>query len=241
MLLDFVDRVRATVDWEKMPGDPMYGGNEEHYRSVGASALKVILGSHLLANKADPTSILDFACATGRVTRWLRAAFPAADMDVVDLNADWMTWSANKFGAAGWLSSENLPAVNAPRQYDLIWCGSLVTHISAGETTLLVKKFHDWLAPAGIAVVTSHGRKFMSNLLAGTHQYFTNDRSGSDILYDLALNGYGYVPHPGQSHGISASTLEWLIRAVRDLDARIITVSENAWDGHQDVVAFQKN
>lgn len=49
MLLDFVERVRATVDWEKMPGDPMFGGGEEHYRGVGESALKVILGSHLLA------------------------------------------------------------------------------------------------------------------------------------------------------------------------------------------------
>ena len=240
MLQEFIDRVRATVDWEIMPGDPMYGGNDDHYRSVGESALKTIVGSYMLANKSDPTTILDFACATGRVTRWLRAAFPAAEMDVVDLNPEWMAWSARKFSAAGWLSSEDIGTVNAPGQYDLIWCGSLVTHISALETALLLRKFEEWLAPTGIAVVTSHGRKFMSNLIAGTHKYFTNERSISDVLHDIALNGYGYVPHPGQSHGISVSTLEWLIRSIRNLDARVITVSENAWDGHQDVIAFQK-
>lgn len=240
MLLDVIEYVRHTVNWEMMPGDPMFGGNDDHYRGVGESALKAILGSHLLANKVNPASILDFACATGRVTRWLRAAFPTADLEVADLDPGWMAWSAEKFNAVGWLSSEDLSTVNAPRQYDLIWCGSLITHISAQETALLLAKFHDWLTPSGIAVVTSHGRQFVRNLTTGTVQYFTNDESTPTILADLALNGYGYVPHPGQSHGISASTLEWLIRSIRGLDARIITVSENSWDGHQDVVAFQK-
>lgn len=240
MLLDFVDHVRTTVDWGMMPGDPMFKNNNDHYRGVGESALRAILGSHLLANKAEPTSILDFACATGRVTRWLRAAYPNADMDVVDLNPEWTAWSAEKFGATGWVSSVDLSTVNAPRQYDLIWCGSLITHIPAKETTLLLTKFHEWLAPSGIAVVTSHGRQFVKYLNAGTIRYFANDESTPVILSDLALNGYGYVPHPGQTHGISASTLEWLLRSVRELGARVITMSENAWDGHQDVIAFQK-
>lgn len=151
-----------------------------------------------------------------------------------------MAWSAEKFGATGWLSSDELSTVNAPRKYNLIWCGSLVTHITAKETTLLLEKFQEWLNPSGIAVVTSHGRQFVRNLTAGTVQYFANDESVPAILSDLAHNGYGFVPHPGQSYGISSSTLEWLIRSVRDLGARVITVSENAWDGHQDVIAYQK-
>jgi len=240
MPFDPIEHIRSTVNWDKMSGDPMFGGDEDHYRGVGESALKIILGSHLLANKPDPTSILDFACATGRVTRWLRAAFPAADMEVADLNPAWVAWSAQNFGAVGWTSSEDLSGVDAPRRYDLIWCGSLVTHISAREATTLVTKFHEWLAPSGIAVVTSHGRQFINNLLAGTPDYFAGVDSTNIILSDLALNGYGYVPHPGQSHGISVCTLEWLIRAIRSLNARVVAVSENAWDGHQDVVAFQK-
>jgi SAM-dependent methyltransferase len=241
VLFDFLERVRANVDWEKMPGDPMFAGNEDHYRIVGESALKGIVGSLLLANRPDPASILDFACATGRVTRWLRAAFPDAEMDVADLNPEWMGWSARKFGVAGWASAKDLSLVDAPRSYDLIFCGSLVTHIPAEEAVLLLTKFHEWLAPGGIAVVTTHGRRFVANLVDGTIiKYLPNEENTPHLLAGLALDGYAYAPYPGQAYGISVNTLEWLIRVVRGFDARVVTVSENAWDNHQDVLAFQK-
>lgn len=240
MLFNSIDEIRKRVDWHRMPSDPMYSGNDDHYAGVGESALKVIAASHLIASKGEPGSVLDFACATGRVTRWLRAAFPQADLHVSDINPDWLTWSADRFNASGWISGDDLAAVDAPRTFDLIWCGSLVTHVSEREATLLIRKFHDWLTPSGIAVVTTHGSRFIHNLVAGTHKYFSNEESTSMVLSELALKGYGYVAHPGQTHGISVNTVEWLVRTVHQLDARIISVSETAWDNHQDVVAFQK-
>lgn len=218
----------------------MYGGNEDHYRSVGESALKIAQACQLLANNGPPSAVLDFACATGRVTRWLRAAYPAASLHVADINPDWMAWSRDTFGATGWMSQANLEDVTAPAQYDLIWCGSLATHISETETLTLVSKFHQWLKPSGVAIVSTHGRNFVRNMVAGTHKYFEHKASDTSLLAEFAIKGYGYVAHPGQSHGLSVNTLEWLIRAARGVGARVIAVSEYAWDDHQDVLAFQK-
>jgi len=239
-MLDFIAPIKSAIDWVRAPDDPMFGGNAEHYAHVGESALRVIAASHILAGRQDPASILDFACATGRVTRWLRAAYPDSDLHVADIREQWVRWSAETFGATGWVSSEDLSSVTAPRQYDLIWSGSLATHISARETRVLLRKFHEWLTPGGICALTTHGRKFIALARARTHAYFPDPNSIEPILAELAVKGYGYVPHPGQNHGISANTIEWMIRAVSELDARVITISENAWDNHQDVVAFQK-
>jgi trans-aconitate methyltransferase len=55
--------------------EPNYG----HYFSVGASALNTLLATISVA-QTIPKTILDFGCGGGRVTRWLRAAFPTADL-----------------------------------------------------------------------------------------------------------------------------------------------------------------
>ena len=71
--------------------------------------------------------------------------------------------------------------------------------------------------------------------LPGTHNYFPDPKSIEPLLADMAAVGFGYVPHPGQDHGISAATAHWLTRTVMELGARVVTFSEHAWDGHQTV------
>lgn len=234
-----LEAVRRNINWTMAPGDPMFGGNMDHYGVVGASALKCIVGARLLADAAAPMSVLDFACANGRVTRWLKAAFPEAALHVADINPDWAAWSGKTFGAEHWLSTPDLHDVEAPRRFDQIWCGSLATHISPSQTTALIRKFASWLEPNGIAIVTMHGRRFVRNAIARTHAYFPDPLSIEPVLRDMAATGFGYAPHPGQDHGISAATSDWLIRSVIETGCRVVSFSEHAWDGHQDVLAFQ--
>jgi len=220
----------------------MFAGHKDHYSSVGKSALRAIVASRLLANVEDPRSVLDFACANGRVTRWLKAAYPEAELHVADINPEWADWSATTFGAQAWYSTPDLNDVGpqAPQTFDQIWCGSLATHISPTQTTALIRTFVDWLEPNGVAIVTMHGRRFVKNAIARTHAYFPDPLSIEPLLADMASTGFGYAPHPGQNHGISAATHEWLVRTVREAGARVVAFSEHAWDNHQDVLAFQK-
>ena len=238
MNVDF-SAVKKALDWTMAPSDPMFGGNMDHYSLVGESALRNIVAARLLAGVDEPTAILDFACANGRVTRWLKAAYPHAELHVADINPDWSAWSGKTFGATSWLSTPNLADAKAPRLYDQIWCGSLATHVSPMQTMALLRRFRDWLQPGGVAIVTMHGRRFVKNAIARTHAYFPDPLSIEPLLRDMAATGFGYAPHPGQDHGISAATPAWLIRAVMEIGCRVVTFSEHAWDTHQDVLAFQ--
>jgi trans-aconitate methyltransferase len=100
--------------------DGMYMGNPAHYLSCGASALNVILSALRLSGTVDPLTLLDFGCGAGRVTRWLRAAFPAAAIDGCDLRESDVLFCEDKFRARTWKSGTEIASLGAPGTYDLI-------------------------------------------------------------------------------------------------------------------------
>ena len=68
------------------PQDNMAGpGREQHYYAVGLDALWNIILSMMSAGLADARRICDFPSGFGRVTRYLRAAFPDARIDIGDI------------------------------------------------------------------------------------------------------------------------------------------------------------
>jgi 2-polyprenyl-3-methyl-5-hydroxy-6-metoxy-1,4-benzoquinol methylase len=228
------------VDWTLTPGDHMLSpdANLTHYREVGESAVRVIYASLLLANINDPASILDFASGSGRVTRWLRALYPDSEIDVSDIRLDSLQFLEAQFKTKYWLSDSDSSKTMSPRKYDMIWCGSLLTHLSEDDCRITLKKMASWLNPGGLAVVTTHGLRMIDNMRSKRNSYMDEGRDDS-FLEQYFTKGYAYVPYHGQSYGVSACSRSWLMQALSSLDVRIVTFSEYAWDQHQDVVAFQ--
>lgn len=216
------------------------GSVDGHYASVGASALAIVQACLLLAGPKPPSSILDFASASGRVTRWLSAAYPDADLHVSDVRADSLAFCADAFGATAWESHADLAAIAAPRTFDLIWCGSLATHLPEADTKVLLQRFHDWLVPGGIAVVTFHGRRALEYMRDRRVNYGITAEDELPVLASVAARGYGYAPYAGRPVGFSVNSLQWLLSEAMSLDVRILCISEHAWDDHQDVIAFQR-
>lgn len=236
-----MEQVRKKVDLTIVEGDPMYNGNIEHYASVGESALRNIIAALLSASRdSQPGSVLDFACANGRVTRWLRAAFPKADLHVADIIPEWVESSAKIYNATGWASTTEFIDIEPPRKFDLIWCGSLATHISQERSANLIKMFREWLNPGGVAVLTMHGRMFTHYAITEHLKYFDDNKYVKPLLANLAFRNFGYQPHAGQDQGISAATPAWLIEQVMSCNARLVSYCEYGWDNHQDVIAFQR-
>ncbi len=232
--------IRARIDWSIAPGDQMFRGDLDHYAAVGESAQRCILAAQMASGVSEPTSILDFACGNGRVTRWLRAAWPGADLHVSDINVDWVSATARANGATGWLSSPTLVDIIAPRSFDLIWCGSLATHLRADQTTALLGKFLDWLTPGGIAVVTTHGRGFLQRAIIDSGSYFPDKKDIRPMLAQLATTGFGFEPYSEHDSGVSVATPAWVVQQIVAMDARVVSFCEHGWDTHQDVVAFQR-
>jgi SAM-dependent methyltransferase len=233
--------IKARIDWSIAPGDQMFHGDLEHYTAVGESAQRCILAAQMASGVPEPTSILDFACGNGRVTRWLRAAWPDADLHVSDINADWVSATATRNGATGWPSTPSLVDIVAPRSFDLIWCGSLATHLSANQTIALFGKFRDWLTPEGIAVVTTHGRRFLQRAIFDSGLYFPDKKDIRPMLAQLATTGFGYEPYSEHDSGVSVATPAWVVQQIVAMPARVVGLCEHGWDDHQDVVAFQRS
>ncbi|MGQ0622860.1 MAG: class I SAM-dependent methyltransferase [Panacagrimonas sp.] len=236
----FVRDALDRVDWTYMPGDHMLGptANHHHYREVGESALRCIYGALLMANADAPQSLLDFGCGSGRVTRWLRAGFPDAAIDASDLRTDSLAFVAAQFGARTWASWPDVSALQAPRTYDLIWAASVLTHLPEDASVTLLKKFLSWLAPNGVCIVTTHGRRMRENLVERRLRYI-DEKKEAAFLAELEQHGYAYAPYQGQKIGVSASTIAWIMRTLRETGSRVVSVGEHAWDKHQDVIAFQ--
>jgi 2-polyprenyl-3-methyl-5-hydroxy-6-metoxy-1,4-benzoquinol methylase len=211
-----------------------------HYQSVGESALTVISACLALARfSGEPRSILDFGCGSGRVLRWLRAAYPNASIHASDVRDDSLRFCAAQFGATAWRSHPNLAGVEAPAKYDLIWSGSLATHLSEESTRILLRKLWSWLSADGICIVTTHGRKALRNMRTRKARYIPVERH-EDVLFPLNERGYGYLQFQGRDVGFSVTRLDWLLRESLCLDARIVCIAENAWDNHQDIIALQR-
>lgn len=230
----------SKVNLALYEGDAMYGGNDQHYLSCGASALNVILSALRLADRQDPSAILDFGSGAGRVTRWLRAAFPLAALDTCDLREQDLRFCRDTFQARTWVSGISIDDLRAPGKYDLIWLGSVATHLSSEGTEHLLLKMLSWVRRSGLVVMSLHGRCALQRQSSGEFRYI-DDASWERIKVGYETVGFGYSDYEGQKgYGISLTKPSWMASLIERLPgARMTMFSEQAWDDHHDVVAIQ--
>jgi SAM-dependent methyltransferase len=112
----------------------MYAGSLDHYLSVGLSGLRIMRLALEIAGATDPKAILDLPCGHGRVLRHIRVAFPAARITACDLDRDGVDFCVREFGVNGVYSSSKPAEIPIGDQFDLIWCGSLLTHLSVRQS-----------------------------------------------------------------------------------------------------------
>jgi SAM-dependent methyltransferase len=225
-------RFAGSLNYEIAPRDAMFGGNHDHYFGVGASALSNVL--HALAvTDTTPARILDFGCGAGRVTRWLRSAFPSAAIEGCDIRETDLQFVAGKFNAQTWVSEKDVKLLQPPSSYDLIWVGSVFTHLPMRVSIELF----------GVLVLTSHGRKAAAQGEQAGFYGIRDDWYWSRVLNEYRNIKYGYADYaetPG--YGVSVTQLSWWAELVWSRsNLRLVMMSERAWDAHHDVIAVQKS
>ena len=231
----------AKVSLKVAEHDAMYAGNGVHYLECGASALSVIHAATVLAG-TRPGAILDFGSGAGRVTRWLRAHWPQARITATDLRGDDLAFCEAEFGCATFLSATDIGALKAPQRYDVIWAGSVLTHLSAPAAEALLVKLLSWTRPEGIVVASLHGR-FVTGRGAAHEFYGLGEERWAALqagYRDGAAYGYAdYAQTPG--YGISIARPAWAAAVAERLEgARLVLLGERLWDDHHDVVALQR-
>lgn len=244
----------AERDAYLQPGDPpnlctvisaadgMYQPPDtKHYFAVGRSALNAIRRALAACGRPDPATILDLPCGHGRVTRYLRAAYPAARITACDLLRDGVDFCAEMYGAKPVYSSTNLDAIPLKGQYDLIWCGSLFTHLKMAGWDGFLKLFSRVLRPSGVCLFTVHGNYVATCMTDLKWGYGVPDQAG--LVAEWKRTGFAYRSYDGDpDYGVSLSHVTWVserVRGVRGLNW--FAHDERGWDNHQDVVTVQKS
>ena len=187
-------------------GDTMFDGRSEHYLGVGLSALRVIEAAFLDA--PAPRRILDLPCGFGRVTRMLRARYPSAKITVCDLDRLCVDFTAAHFCARGVYSKPNFRELELGAVFDLIWVGSLLTHLPEHQTRQFLDFAVRQMGQNCRLIVTSHGGYVAERLQKCT--YGLTKEAARGLLAQFRMEGYGFRGYSGdQWYGISLSSRTW--------------------------------
>jgi SAM-dependent methyltransferase len=237
------------------PDDDMHAlsveaANPNLYFDIGRQALVECIAPALdLTYRQRFRRILDMPCGYGRVLRYLRAAFPESEIVACDIQRKGVDFCAATFGATPVYSSEDPQAIELSGEFDLIWCGSLLTHLDAGRWEAFLDLFESALARGGILVFTTHGRHVAFRLRTGLHSPvgWLGEEGAARLLDDYDASGFGYREYSNwdqdfegqtETYGWTLSAPAWVTGEVtKRLGWRLVSYRERAWTDFQDVVA----
>jgi SAM-dependent methyltransferase len=244
----------ADLNQEIHANDPMRAAAETYF-NVSISALAAIELALSAAGKTKVGNILDFGCGYGRVLRAIRARWPDAAIMAADLMANGIRFCSEAFGAEPFQAKRDTSDAPLPRKFDLIWVGSVFTHLAATEWHSMLGYLSGSLAPDGLLVFTTHGRT--SQWVFKNH---TLKKSGlseekfEQIIRDFNSEGFGFARFTdGQlkhiiekneaavakdGYGLSFSRTDWVCRQINEFPyLRLQSYTEGGWGNNQDVVA----
>ena len=218
----------------------MYNEDGGHYYKVGLSAIRCIEETLQQAHLTEVRTILDLPCGSGRVLRFLIHRFSSARITACDLDAGAVDFCARAFGAEPAFSSLNIDEVSLGKKFDLIWCGSLITHLNESGIYSLLKLFHRHLAAGGIMIFSTHGDFVHRRMPAQDFDYGLDLEQITRIGINYSRTGYGFENYPGgKDYGVSLTSPEWIRARVLELEGmREVFFKERAWDNHHDVFGF---
>jgi SAM-dependent methyltransferase len=218
------------------PDDQMCMTTPENYFRVGVAALELVTFSLEAVRKTEPQAILDMPSGYGRVLRMLKTAFPRARLTACDINRDAVDYCARTFGAVPAYSAEDPAEIDLDAGFDLIWCGSLLTHLDADRWDGFLSMFERHLLPGGVLVFTTHGRVVREKIENGQRRFAIQD-SGRSLLRDHRRRGFGFEPHlhsPG-GYGVSLSSPAWVCAELEKHNSlELALYLEAGWNADQD-------
>lgn len=238
------DFTQLPVDRTLAPRDGMMSaGKPEQYFELGRRALELIHFSGQLCDKPHYPDILDLPCGHGRVLRWLRAHYDYARITACDLDRDCVDFCAKQFRARPVYSDPDLRKLPFENQFDLIWVGSLVTHLSEERWLSTLDCLVRWVRECGVIVFTTQGRA-VSSLLARGRRDVVENIDKTALLDAYARTGFAYERYfesnATEDYGLALTSPEWLMRTLQRYPQMIMRAYlEEAW-GLQDVVILYK-
>ena len=153
-----------------------------------------------------------------------------------------MAFCARVFGAIGVVSDADPQQIELDGPFDVIWCGSLLTHVDRELWLGLLDVMSSVLAPGGVMVFTVYGPLMAAALKRGDDWTKLQPEQVQQMVRDYDEHGFGYQAVAGrhQGHGVLA-TPAWVCAQLQETtpDLALVLYHQGVWLG-QDVVACTK-
>jgi SAM-dependent methyltransferase len=226
------------------PNDWMMPSNRspEWYYERGFDALRVIAFECHRARLA-PKRVLDFGCGHGAVARMLKAYFSNATIIGQDVNPEWLSWCEHNLHINTVLSAAKISDVEMPAEaFDVIWAGSVFSHIPEHSAQHLLLEFRKALTTKGIIILSSAGQLMRNAYRPGTMHNLSDEITARMVReFDMGQYAFGaYDTSLYEDWGHSLVPCEWFFNHSREFRMPISAFLEAGWGAVQDIYALRK-
>jgi SAM-dependent methyltransferase len=210
---------------------------EEEYFNVGSSAYEIC---NEILKGLQPNVIIDFPSGYGRVIRFFRHHYPSAKIFAVELDRGMLDFCEKEFDAIPIQGTHDLSFELPSNCSDLIFTGSLLTHLDEWQWDNFFDITTKSLKNDGILVFTTHGRR-NAYLAHVNHPIYSNSVDTEKLFKKYIKNDFSFLPYSNKypTFGLSLSRPSFVASKIeKRKDLKIIFMKEGAWG--QDVWGVQK-
>jgi SAM-dependent methyltransferase len=162
------------------------------YLAVGDQNVREL--EDVLAEAGRPlprvSSFLEFACGHGRMTRFLVHRLDPSRITVSDINPSAVAFTCDTFGVRGFRSVEDPRDLRHDGRYEVIFVGSLFTHLNHAYWGAWLQRLYSLLSDKGLLIFSTHGLRVLDE--------FYGDNWKSQL--ETAADGFFFL-QTNETHG----------------------------------------
>jgi SAM-dependent methyltransferase len=243
------------------PDDHMaFSGTDAYFHVTDSGAECIASGlADAGLDRTKVAAVLDFGCGYGRVFRALPPMFPNAICTALDLIAPAARFCADSFGGEPVQSFEDLGRIKLSRQNDVVWIGSVFTHLPKHRWASLLSFLSAQTAAGGIVVFTAHGEAaadYFEQGIMPVLPHLVTPEAFARLRRSLPETGFEYLPenqttldHSAKigmkvtagEYGFTFNTEAWIRAFVaRRPEWKLLSYRPAAWAGNHDVITIRR-
>jgi SAM-dependent methyltransferase len=236
------------VDETVAPGDWIHQRAPDKYFATGRTTIRRVRLAQLQTRKEDVRRILDFGSGYGRILRQFKAAYPEARLTACDILEEAVDFCAQAFGAEPVYAADDPGETQLEGEFDVIWVGSLFTHLAAPRWSSLLDLLERVLVPGGLLLFSTQGRTIRDRIAERTWfdafgrpiwvNWDVTEDQLDEAVADYDRDGFGYLEWGalGRQYGTSIATPAWVLGQLQARTGlRILSYWERGWEP-QDLV-----
>jgi SAM-dependent methyltransferase len=188
---------------------------------------------------SDVRGCLDLPSGYGRVTRHLAARLGAARVTAADVDRQAVRFCVAEFGVRGVVCPGDPQRMRLPDRYDLVFVGSLLTHLPIERGIALLRRLAGVVADGGLLIFSTQGASCLEHLDWYGPEF---ERAAGAMRAAVATSGAAFVPYRGRrDYGIVVHDEHWLRRTLSAWDGvRVVRFAPRGWHAPQDLWSLER-